>query len=67
MSGFYVGIAVCGCERAWLIDDDETTPKEIAEFARRQQKMKRTMKHVEKMNLETAPECTVHDQEGRER
>lgn len=60
MSGYYVGIAKCGCERAWLIDDDETTAKEIADFARRQQQMKRSMKHVERMNLEPAPDCTEH-------
>jgi len=64
MSGFYVGIAACGCVRGALVDDEETTPKEIAEFARRQQKLKREMRHVEELDWTTKPECHKHVREG---
>ena len=64
MSGFYVGVAKCGCERAWLIDDNETTEKEVADFARRQHQSNRTMKHVENLTLEPAVGCTEHQEKG---
>lgn len=57
---YYIGIAECGCERAWLIDDEDTTPKEIAEFAKRQAKMKRRMVHAPTMTWEANPECQEH-------
>lgn len=44
-NAFYVGIAECGCIRALLVDDEHTTPDEIASFAKRQKKMKRRMEH----------------------
>lgn len=44
-NAFYVGIAECGCIRAMLVDDDQTTPDEIASFAKRQKKMKMRMAH----------------------
>ena len=47
MGAFYVGIGECGRVRAALVDDQDTTPAEVAQFARRQQRMKRTMRHVE--------------------
>lgn len=46
MPKYYVGIAACGCTRAAMIDDHDTTPADIAEFARRQSKMKRRMEHL---------------------
>lgn len=45
--GFYVGVKVCGCITACLVDDESTTPKEIAEFAREMYKTNRKMKHIE--------------------
>lgn len=44
---FYVGIKDCGCITAALLDDAETTPKAIAEFARNMHKSKRRMEHGE--------------------
>ncbi len=46
MPKYYVGIAACGCTRAAMIDDHDTTPQDIADFARRQAQMKRRMEHV---------------------
>ena len=42
---FYIGISKCGCITATLVDDENTTAKEIAEFARSMQKTKRRMSH----------------------
>lgn len=58
--GYYVGIARCGCVRGALVDDELTTAKGIAEFALRQQKAKRQMKHVEKIDWRPHPDCTEH-------
>lgn len=44
---FYVGIRSCGCITAALVDDEKTTPKEIAQFAREMHKTKRRMEHRE--------------------
>lgn len=44
---FYVGIRPCGCVTAVMVDDEDTTPKDIAEFARDMQKSKRRMEHRE--------------------
>ena len=67
MSAFYVGIGQCGCVRASLVDDEHTTPGEIAAFARRQKSMKRTMRHVETKEGESPwtlnPECMEHQGE----
>ena len=64
MGAFYVGIGECGCVRAALVDDQDTTPAEVAQFARRQQRMKRTMRHVETDAPWTLnPECTEHQGE----
>lgn len=57
---FYIGIAECGCVRGALIDDERTTPEEVADFARRQQQMKRQIRHVEKVDWTPAPGCTKH-------
>ena len=59
-TGFYVGIATCGCVRGALVDDEDTTPKEVAEFARRQQQAKRQMKHVDAIDWTPHPECKEH-------
>lgn len=64
MAGFYVGIAKCGCERAWLVDGDKTTPQEIAEFARRQKSAKRHMTHAERINNTPHPDCVNHATNG---
>lgn len=67
MSAFYVGIGPCGCVRASLVDDEYTTAGEIADFARRQKTMKRTMRHVETAQGESPwtlnPECVEHQGE----
>lgn len=44
-SNFYVGISECGCISAMLVDDNDTTAKEVADFARRMQRTKRRMQH----------------------
>lgn len=44
---FYVGVRPCGCVTATLRDDNDTTPKEIAEFARHMHKSGRRMEHME--------------------
>jgi len=44
---FYVGISKCGCVSAMLVDDESTTPKEIAQFARRMGRTFRTVEHRE--------------------
>ena len=44
---FYVGITECGCITAALVDDEKTTAKEIAQFARDMHKTKRRMEHRE--------------------
>lgn len=49
-NAFYVGVAKCGCVRALLVDDDKTTPDEIASFAKRQKKMDRRMEHRRNMS-----------------
>jgi len=46
MPKYYVGLAACGCIRPAMIDDHDTTPNDIADFAKRQAKMKRRMEHV---------------------
>lgn len=48
MKNFYVGKRSCGCITAALVDDDKTTPDEIAEFAR---SMKGTQRRVEHLSL----------------
>jgi hypothetical protein len=42
---FYVGVRPCGCITAAMIDDDTTTPDEIAEFARDMAKSGRRVEH----------------------
>ena len=64
MSGFYVGIGKCGCVRGALVDDEDTTPKEVAEFARRQQQAKRTMRHVDEIDWTPHPDCKEHATES---
>lgn len=44
---FYVGISGCGCITAALVDDEKTTAKDIAQFARDMHKTKRRMEHRE--------------------
>jgi hypothetical protein len=45
---FYVGVRPeCGCHTAMLVDDEQTSPKEIARFARDMAKTKRVVRHVE--------------------
>nr|MBL8412754.1 hypothetical protein [Dechloromonas sp.] len=44
---FYTGVKPCGCVTALLVDDDETTAKEVADFAREMHKTGRKMKHAE--------------------
>lgn len=60
MAKFYVGIAECGCVRAAQVDDEQTTAKEVAEFARRQQQKGRTMAHVEGEPWMFNPDCRTH-------
>lgn len=62
---YYVGIAACGCVRALLIDDEKTTAKEIADFARRQAQMKRRMEHRDGGDWAPKPGCEDHCQEAR--
>lgn len=60
---FYVGIAECGCVQAAMVDDHDTTAESIADFARRQAKLKRRMEHrtCEPGSLWTVdPGCNVH-------
>ena len=42
---FYVGVRSCGCVTAAMIDDDTTTPEEIAQFARDMAKSGRRVEH----------------------
>lgn len=44
---FYAGVRPCGCMTAMLVDDEKTTAKELASFARDMAKTGRTVKHVE--------------------
>ncbi len=44
---FYVGIRPCGCITACLVDDQDTQPGEIAEFARDMKKTGRRVEHRE--------------------
>lgn len=58
--GFYVGVKACGCLTACLVDDENTTAKEVAEFAREMHKTGRRMKHrdlTEKEFLESFNKC----------
>ena len=55
---FYVGIKACGCITAALVDDEKTTPKDIAEFARDMHKTKRRMEHRELTQPEFAASFT---------
>ena len=57
---FYIGVKDCGCTTACLVDDDETTAKEVAEFAREMHKTGRKLKHVELTEAEfmaTVKQC----------
>lgn len=44
---FYPGVKACGCTTALLVDDDKTTAKDVADFAREMHKTGRKMNHVE--------------------
>lgn len=49
---FYVGIRPCGCITACLVDDHDTQPGEIAEFARDMKKTNRRVEHREMSHAE---------------
>lgn len=46
-TGFYVAIRACGCVRATLVDDEDTSAKDLADFARRAQKANYRVAHRE--------------------
>lgn len=49
---FYIAVKPCGCVTACLVDDDKTTAKEVADFARDMHKTGRKMNHVEMTEAE---------------
>ncbi|MCP5233400.1 MAG: hypothetical protein H6948_15175 [Zoogloeaceae bacterium] len=45
--GFYVGVKPCGCVTASLVDDADTTAKDVADFSREMHKTGRKVQHME--------------------
>lgn len=44
---FYIGVKLCGCITASMVDDDKTTAKDVADFANNMHKTGRKIKHAE--------------------
>lgn len=44
---FYIGTKACGCVTAAMVDDEQTTAKDVADFAREMHKTGRKLSHVE--------------------
>lgn len=61
---FYTGVKPCGCVTALLVDDEKTTAKEVADFARNMHKTGRNMHHAELTKAElmaTFKKCECQD------
>ena len=51
---FYLGVKPCGCVTASLVDDEMTTAKDVANFAKDMHKTGRKMRHAEMTEAEFA-------------
>ncbi len=51
-NSFDIGVKSCGCITACMVDDDKTTAKDVADFAKNMHKTGRKMKHAELTEVE---------------